>query len=842
MAESQELKILLKIQADVADLQQVNAGLGETKSRLDDAGQAGGLFKESFAIGAGVEIVHRLTDALAEIPARIHDAIASGVEFNAKLQDIQTSMAGVLRLTQSEQFGSFAQAKAAAGDYIEVIKQSANKVGLTYESMLETVTETQAKLKAAGVTGINEVIQSSLLLTQAMRAVGVGAQNASRDVGDLLQGNAKTQGGRALAAALSLSTEELQKLIQTAVQSGDFVGFLTQHFSALGDAITDSSQNADASFNRLKNLITDLESEAAKPIMEPLTKGINDAASSDKIENFKILARFIGDVGAAALSAAAEVIKLGTAIEQLGAGYSKITGILRTISQITPTGLLFHDFVADTFDKSKKSVEDEAAAAKQAATNVGESFKQTTEAAEGTISQASAKQSASLEKANAGARLLLATLSSDGPTVAAGRAQAAYDKYIEEVKKAGPITSKELDTAFEIYGAVQKKTLAEIEHRNAAAGSRAQAEAERDAHRDIVALLTQESALLQATKQKQQLVEQDPFLSADQKNSALQQLIPQQIDLINQKIAQGRAAIAQTALDPAQLARANAALRNSEVQVALLGQKLKILSLGGTLRADLVSWASQFGTTAHQIGTAITSTIGTAVSGVSNAITGAIFHTQSWGQAFAQVAQQIIGSLINIVIQWAAQQAVMAALNAVFKQSATASTNAAAAESAAAWAPAATAASIASYGAADLAGTAALAAAMGVGQGIVTGLSAAGSAGFAKGGYTGDGNPGGIAGPAHFGEFVFSALATKRAGIKNLEAAHGAFTRPSYESGGYVSTGGGAGNRGGGALKQTLIFVSDIKEAIREHQKSSDGIKHIINVVAGNRVQLGLAG
>jgi hypothetical protein len=67
-------------------------------------------------------------------------------------------------------------------------------------------------------------------------------------------------------------------------------------------------------------------------------------------------------------------------------------------------------------------------------------------------------------------------------------------------------------------------------------------------------------------------------------------------------------------------------------------------------------------------------------------------------------------------------------------------------------------------------------------------------AGFAKGGYTGDGGKYEPAGVVHRGEFVFNKEATKRIGVDNLERLHELFasfgrrTPGSYASGGSVSS------------------------------------------------------
>jgi hypothetical protein len=62
--------------------------------------------------------------------------------------------------------------------------------------------------------------------------------------------------------------------------------------------------------------------------------------------------------------------------------------------------------------------------------------------------------------------------------------------------------------------------------------------------------------------------------------------------------------------------------------------------------------------------------------------------------------------------------------------------------------------------------------------------------GFQRGGYTGDGNPNDVAGPAHRQEFVFDGAATRRIGVPALEALRSGRTFGPGQSGGRSAIGG----------------------------------------------------
>lgn len=256
---------------------------------------------------------------------------------------------------------------------------------------------------------------------------------------------------------------------------------------------------------------------------------------------------------------------------------------------------------------------------------------------------------------------------------------------------------------------------------------------EKDHHESISALMREESTLLAQIRGEQQLISQNPFLSADQKQSLLGQSYAQEMAALNAEIQRQRAIISNTALDPAQLEQARAKLVQMRQEMSLLGLKIQTTTFGGDLRSEMVNWVNQFGTSAHQVAGIITGTLNTAIGSTSQAITGLIFGTKNWQQAFAQAAQSIVANIIQIALQWVVSKILMAAIDrATGQQSGQAATQAAT-QAAVAWAPSAISASIASYGSAAYTGVAAYGAALAAGEAIAIGGSAVGG-GFAEGG------------------------------------------------------------------------------------------------------------
>jgi hypothetical protein len=357
---------------------------------------------------------------------------------------------------------------------------------------------------------------------------------------------------------------------------------------------------------------------------------------------------------------------------------------------------------------------------------------------------------------------------------------------------------------------------------------------EREAHRDIAALLSQQRVELEGIRLASQSGEQNPFLRLGDKDALNLHLIPKEIATINAQIAQNRAAISKSIFDPSETNRAVSIIKQGTAAVGQLQTKLQLAgSQTKQFQASLVAWANSFGSVGTQLAQGLQNTVGTAINGISNAITGLIFKTTSWGQAFAQVGQAIVGQIVQIFVQLIASQIISYIVGATIAQAAQKAASKQAASLAASWAVPATLASIATEGGASIAGDAALKLSLLTNIALATGLAAGGAGGgFAKGGYTGEGDPNQVAGFAHRGEFIFSAPATRAYGRATLEAAHANFSRPSYQTGGFVGPSsaslGGKSSVGKTVINQALFL--DIRKA-QKWLQNRDGEKYIVDIV-----------
>jgi len=188
-------------------------------------------------------------------------------------------------------------------------------------------------------------------------------------------------------------------------------------------------------------------------------------------------------------------------------------------------------------------------------------------------------------------------------------------------------------------------------------------------------------------------------------------------------------------------------------------------SFEAQFQSTLATLQNQWGTWATQMAGTFSTTFNSAISSISNGISGLILGTQTWGQALMNIGTSIVTTIVQAFVQmgvrYIATRILMWTMGKALDSAGLAANAAFAKSYAAVWATAATLATIGSYGTAALAAPGLITAA----QGIVAGSALLG---FEGGGYTGDGPSGAVAGLVHRGEFVFPQDAVNRLGVDTL--------------------------------------------------------------------------
>jgi hypothetical protein len=251
----------------------------------------------------------------------------------------------------------------------------------------------------------------------------------------------------------------------------------------------------------------------------------------------------------------------------------------------------------------------------------------------------------------------------------------------------------------------------------------------------------------------------------------------------------------------------------------------------GAAMGALLDYQAQIGTVYDELHENLIRIQEDLSGGIAESIEGLIRGTMTWSEAFENVGQAILNSVItafaSMLANWITTQLTMLVLSKVFGKSAAASSAGTAVALAAAWAPAATAASIATFGVAAGVGTAAYVAGLGaasLSSIAFAGAGAAGAVGFAEGGFTGPGGKYDVAGTVHAGEFVMPADVVGKTGP-------GYF----YEQMKDIRSGSGKGGSGGGP---SSLAVFDSRKSAERWAESQSFETRVIDIMESNKGRL----
>ena len=325
-------------------------------------------------------------------------------------------------------------------------------------------------------------------------------------------------------------------------------------------------------------------------------------------------------------------------------------------------------------------------------------------------------------------------------------------------------------------------------------------------------------------------IEGNPDLSEQQKATAMLAVNRAQQDYIAAQIQ----STAQDALSAKSQEDRN---KYTEQSLQLEGQRIALLNDEEKLKAQSGDWGANFrgaltgiqnqwGSWASQMAGTFSSVFNSAISSVSNGITGLIMGTKTWKQALMDITNTILTSIIGAIVQmgvrWVLTQLMMAVFGKAMMAASTAALIPVAAAQAGIWWTPAVLSTIASFGAS------AAAAPLEVGAAIL--------AGFDEGGYTA-GKRGMPAGIVHGEEFVFSAPAVDRIGLPTLQAIHtGATVAGSRSTAG--SSGGGAA--GGQKNSPVNLHFYDSRPHPKDFLASSEGENMVVNIARKNRLKIGV--
>lgn len=310
-------------------------------------------------------------------------------------------------------------------------------------------------------------------------------------------------------------------------------------------------------------------------------------------------------------------------------------------------------------------------------------------------------------------------------------------------------------------------------------------------------------------QQRRAQTEANRFLTEEQKQRQIVELLREENRLIAARIAAAELELKRGATDE----------RRSQLQQQIDQDRRQFgsnvgdieenrpLSIIESAQAAVVSWMDSIGSRAKQVGDLLKNTIGTAVQGIGQGITGLLIGTATWADMLRNIGTNILGAVVQAIVNMFAQWIVGRAAAMAFGIKASATEGAA---DAAAKAPGAILTSISSFGVAAAVGLAA----------VVAALAAFATGGLVEG--PGTGTSDSILARLSNGEFVNRAAAVNKfgrpffedlnAGFLNLAAlpdnVAAGMTRPAY------APASGSGGFGGGGSPDMAALVDAVARKI----------------------------
>ena len=314
-------------------------------------------------------------------------------------------------------------------------------------------------------------------------------------------------------------------------------------------------------------------------------------------------------------------------------------------------------------------------------------------------------------------------------------------------------------------------------------------------------LAAKEVQIRQQTIDKKKQLEKAALDESIKKEQERLELLRQEKRIIEQTYEVDRRRI-QGAFDKTEVQRRQELLANLDEQLKLdpdneRAQKERA-SLGATAdpnsvmdqtKKSAVDFFNQIGTLAQSVGQLAIAPMVGMFEGMQTSIKGLLMGTMSWNQALVGVGRAILSSVISAFTQLIAKAILLFGLVTLLNVIAPGLGSA-------------------------------LGSLMGVGSGVASGgggksfnPGASGNAGYAAGGYTGDGDRFSPAGIVHRGEYVMPQSAVSRIGVPNLEAMKA-----------------GAAPIGGGPNVHFAAFNSH--QAAQQWAESRDGRTYLVDMMS----------
>lgn len=247
-------------------------GLGSAGSiSFNTASKSAGTFSDS--ISSSIAKVAGLIYIVKSLGDMITSVIKPGFDFSKSMETNQIGMAGILQsMTLIDgKAVDFNQAMAISSDMMKKLQQDALRTAASTEDLVNVFRAILSPGLNAGMT-LDQIRQLTVVGTNAVKSLGVPAQQVVQEMRDLVQGGI-TASGSTLATALGITDADIKKAKQSS--EGLFV-FLLERMQGFKDTAEKFPDTMNGKIDQLKETFTMASASFSDRFEGPIKEGLQE--------------------------------------------------------------------------------------------------------------------------------------------------------------------------------------------------------------------------------------------------------------------------------------------------------------------------------------------------------------------------------------------------------------------------------------------------------------------------------------------------------------------------------------------------------------------------------------
>jgi len=200
--------------------------------------------------------------------------IKSGVAFNAELEQAVLGIAAVQKQMNPARFKTFDAALESAASAVELLKEKAKTSPASFSELVQAFQSVSGAATSAGIP-LQKQIDLVVLMSQALAGLGIRSDQITQESRALLTGNINED---AMAARiLGITKQDIEK----AKEAGTLFEFLTSRLEAFGEAGRRGTNTFRTLASNIKDAMEQAAGEATKPLFDVFKRGMEEINAID---------------------------------------------------------------------------------------------------------------------------------------------------------------------------------------------------------------------------------------------------------------------------------------------------------------------------------------------------------------------------------------------------------------------------------------------------------------------------------------------------------------------------------------------------------------------------------